>query len=82
MWFFICLLKVEVLHHLHIPAKALFKRNEGFCSFDPFYFLQLVMQHIPQLRNILTDNFCKHAVIACCIIKPHYLWYFLRYRPL
>jgi hypothetical protein len=65
------------LHHLHIPVETFIQRYKGFCSFDAFDLLQLVVKHGPQLGDVLADDLGKHAVIARCIVQPHDLRYFL-----
>ena len=54
--------------HNNISVKTFFQRNKSFCSFYSFYFLQFIVQYMPQLVNVFTYNFCKHAVVAGSII--------------
>ena len=81
-----CFIKRELIQNkvqlffkdLNIAAKTFIQGNKGLRTLDPLYFLQLVMQHIPQLIDVLTGNLGEHTVITRRIVQSHYFGYLLQ----
>ena len=54
--------------HLYIAGETFFQGNKGFRPFYALNFLQFIVQNKPQLVDVFTNNFSKHAVIAGSIV--------------
>src|SRR5579872_3736347 len=54
---------------LDIAAEAFVEGDESFGAFDPFYFLQFVVEDKAQLVDVFAGYFGEHAIVTGGVVE-------------
>src|ERR1700759_2070647 len=68
-----------LLKHLNVAAEAFVEGDKGLGAFDPFYFLEFVVEHEAELVYVFAGDLCEHAVVTGGIVEADDLGYFLQF---